>query len=61
MKRYTVCLSFNRTFCEKATAEVAERNNAVGYEIIPVGTAKCQVAYRGEIIMEDHRQENTNR
>ena len=52
MKRYTVCLSFNRTFCEKATAEVAERNNAIGYEIIPVGTAKCQVAYRGEIIME---------
>ena len=54
MKRYTVCLSLDRNFCEKVTKEVAERNNAVDYDITLVGTAKQhQVAYRGEIIMEE--------
>ena len=54
MKRYTICLSLDRNFCETATAQVAERNNAVSYEITPVGTRmQHQVAYRGEIILEE--------
>lgn len=52
MKRYIVCLSLNYSFCEEVTAEVAKRNNAIGYEIITVGTKlQHQVAYRGEIIL----------
>ena len=54
MKRYTVCLSRDRAFCEQATKEVAERNNAVDYEIILVETRRgYQMAYRGEIILEE--------
>ena len=57
MKRYTVCLSLDRNFCETATKEVAERNNAVDYEITPVGTRmQHQVAYRGEIILQEDEQ-----
>ena len=51
MTHYTVCLSFDRNFCETATKEVAERNNAIGYEIVPVGTRADRLAYRGEIIL----------
>ena len=53
MKHYTVCLSFDRNFCETATKEVAERNNAIGYEIVPVGTRVERIAYRGEIILQE--------
>ena len=54
MKRYTVCLSLDRKFCENATKEMAERHNAVDYEITPVGTAKQhQIAYLGEIILQE--------
>ena len=53
-KRYTVCLSLNRGFCEAATKEVAERNNAVDYEIIMIETRRgYSVAYRGEIILQE--------
>lgn len=55
MKRYTVCLSFYRNFCEKSTKEVAEKNKAIGYEIVAVPTKiKHQVAYRGEIIIKEN-------
>ena len=53
MKHYTVCLSFDRNFCEIATKEMAEQNNAVGYEIVPVGTRVDRLAYRGEIILTE--------
>lgn len=54
MKRYTVCLSLNRNFCETATKEVAERNNAVDYEIVIMPpTRGYQTAYRGEIILQE--------
>lgn len=54
MKHYTVCLSLDRNFCEITTKEMAERHNAVSYEITPVGTAKQhQIAYRGEIILQE--------
>lgn len=57
MKRYTVCLSLDRKFCETTTAEMAERHNAVDYEITPVGTAKQhQIAYLGEIILQEDEQ-----
>ena len=54
MKRYTVCLSLDRTFCETATKEMAERHNAVDYEIILMETKRgYPIAYRGEIILEE--------
>ena len=60
MKHYTVCLSFDRNFCETATAQVAERNNAIGYEIVPVGTRAQRVAYRGEIILQEDDNDTRN-
>lgn len=57
LKHYTVCLSLNRTFCETATKEMAERHNAVSYEITPVGTRiQHQIAYLGEIILQEDEQ-----
>ena len=55
MKRYTVCLSLDRNFCETATKQVAERNNAVDYEIIimPATRRGYTTAYRGEIILRE--------
>lgn len=57
IKRCTVCLSFDRQFCETTTKEMAKQYNAVSYEITPVGTAKQhQIAYLGEIIMREDTQ-----
>ena len=55
MKHYTVCLSLDRNFCETTTKEMAERHNAVGYEIIimPPTIRGYTTAYRGEIILQE--------
>lgn len=55
MKHYTVCLSLDRKFCETTTKEMAERNNAVYYEItiIPPTRRGYTTAYRGEIILQE--------
>ena len=57
MKRYTVCLSLDRNFCETTTKEMAERHNAVGYEITIIPpTWRYKTAYRGEIILQEDKQ-----
>jgi hypothetical protein len=54
MKHYTVCLSLDRKFCETATKEVAERHNAIDYEIVVMEQRRgYPVAYRGEIILQE--------
>ena len=54
MKRYTVCLSLNRKFCETTTKAMAERNNAVDYKIITIPpTRRYHTAYLGEIILQE--------
>ena len=55
LKRYLVCLTFNREQCEVDTAEIAKKNNAIDFEIdAVVGQAPFyQIAYRGFIIKEE--------
>lgn len=55
LKHYTVCLSLDRKFCETTTKEMAERHNAVDYEIIimPATQRGYTTAYRGEIILQE--------
>lgn len=55
LKRYTVCLSLDRKFCETTTKEMAEKHNAVDYEItatLPMRRG-YQTAYLGEIILQE--------
>lgn len=58
LKKYLVCLTFDREQCEVDTAEIAKRNNAISYEIDGiVGQALFyQIAYRGYIIKEEEVQ-----
>lgn len=57
LKKYTVCLTFNREQCEADTAEIAKRNNAVDYIIESVMIMHTlQFAYRGSIIKEEEKR-----
>lgn len=57
MKHYTVCLSLDRNFCETTTKEMAERHNAVDYEITIIPpTRRYKTTYRGEIILQEDTQ-----
>lgn len=54
--RHTVCLCFGKEKCQTETEELALRNHAAGYEIIPVATPYSRnLAYKGVLIM---RKEN---
>lgn len=56
LKKYIVCLTFNREQCEADTAEIAKRNNAINYIIEPVTVMHTlQFAYRGSIIKEEEK------
>ena len=57
LKHYTVCLSLDRNFCETTTKEMAERHNAVDYEIVIMEARRgYSIAYRGEIILQEDEQ-----
>ena len=55
MREFTVCLCFGRDKCERETREIAERNSADNYKIIPVDAPfhSWEPAYKGVIIFYD--------
>lgn len=56
MKWYVVCLCFGQEKCEKETAEIAKRNNAISYVVEPVAAGNPshhvrQIAFKGSIFL----------
>lgn len=59
--KHTVCLCFGYEKCLAETKQLAEKNGAVDFEVVPVATEypvrpeflpACRLAYKGVLIMK---------